>query len=377
MKKSKRNVFLLGLVSLFNDFGSEMIFPILPILLASMGETGLVIGLIGGLRDGIASVLKLLFGYLSDKKNKRKVFVISGYFTSSISKILLSLSTFWTHILIFTSLDRIGKGMRDSPRDVIISESMKKHRGEGFGIQRSLDTLGAVLGSFSVLLLIWYLNLSFKKIIFIAGLISLLSLLPLIFVKDIKTKNKLNFSIKNVYLSRKIKKFFIVSSIFALANFSYMFFILKSKASFSGKYEIIIPIILYIIFNIVYSSFAFPFGKIADKIGKTKVLSLGYFFFFLVNLGFLFLTSVYHYIFLFILYGLVFAVIQGNQFAYVSELADKKSKGTTIGLFHAIIGITAIISGLITGLLWDYSRNSIFIFSAILSLISFTMILKK
>ncbi|MFA5993305.1 MAG: MFS transporter [Candidatus Pacearchaeota archaeon] len=186
-RDGKKNVLLLGLSSLFNDIGSEIIMPILPLFLLSFGAGGLVIGIIGGLRDGLANLVKFIFGYLSDKTSKRKNFVVGGYFTSSISKLLLMASTAWSHVLIFTSLDRIGKGIRDAPRDVIVAESMAKHKSAGFGLHRSLDALGGVIGSILVIFLFWYFKFSFFTIILIAGIISIFSIIPLVMVKDLKT----------------------------------------------------------------------------------------------------------------------------------------------------------------------------------------------
>ena len=148
------NIILLGIVSFLNDASSEMIMPILPLFITSLGGTALIIGLVGGIRDSISSLLKVVFGYWSDKTGKRKIFVFSGYLTSALFKLLLSFSTIWHHVLIFSGLERVGKGIRTAPRDAIIADSMPKKRGKGFGIHRSLDTAGAILGSVIAFLLI-------------------------------------------------------------------------------------------------------------------------------------------------------------------------------------------------------------------------------
>ena len=165
------NILLLGIVSFFNDMSSEMIIPILPMFIAALGGTGIIIGLIGGLRDSISSILKVICGYWSDKIGKRKIFVSTGYLSSIFFKLMLGFSTLWQHILIFASMERIGKGIRTAPRDAIIADSMPEERGKGFGIHRSLDTLGAIMGSIIVFILFWFLGLEFTAIVLIAALI--------------------------------------------------------------------------------------------------------------------------------------------------------------------------------------------------------------
>jgi len=159
-----KNVFLLGITSFLNDFSSEMIMPILPMFLLSLGGGGFVVGVVGGLRDSLSSLLKVIFGHISDRTGRRKVYVTSGYITSSLFKLLLALSKAWQHVLLFTSLERVGKGMRTAARDAIIADSIPTERGRGFGIHRALDTSGAVAGSATVLLLLLYLNPPFRRI---------------------------------------------------------------------------------------------------------------------------------------------------------------------------------------------------------------------
>ncbi len=215
----RSNVLLLGLVNFLNDLSSEMIMPILPMFIKALGGGGLIVGLIGGLRDGISSVLKILSGYWSDKTGKRKIFVSSGYMTSSVFKLLLAFSKSWQHILIFSTLERVGKGLRSVPRDAIITESMPKERGKGFGIHRALDTSGAILGSIVVFLLYWLWAFDFRTIILIATILAFLSLIPLYFVKEKRKAPQhanLKISLKN--LPQSLKLFILVSGVFALES---------------------------------------------------------------------------------------------------------------------------------------------------------------
>lgn len=181
-----KDVLLLTTVSFINDLSSEMIMPILPLFITSLGGSSVVVGLIGGLKDSISSILKVISGYYSDKTGRRKVFVFAGYLTSSIFKLLLSFSTTWFGVLFFSAFERVGKGVRTAPRDAIISDLMAEKRGMGFGIQRAGDTFGAILGSVGVLILFWYLYYDFREIILISASLSFLALVPLYFLKEKK-----------------------------------------------------------------------------------------------------------------------------------------------------------------------------------------------
>jgi MFS family permease len=370
------NVLLLGLVSFFNDLSSEMIMPILPIFITSLGGTGLVVGLVGGVRDSISSILQVICGHWSDKTGKRKVFVTAGYFNSAVFKLFLAFSKIWQHILVFSGLERIGKGLRTAPRDAIIADSMPRERGKGFGIHRSLDTFGAILGSFLVLILFWFLCFDFKSIIIIAALIAFISLIPLYFVREKKRKPKkisLKIGIKKLPFSLQL--FILISGLFALANFSYMFFILKVQQSFTGETSIVLPILLYILFNVFYALFAVPFGILSDRIGRKRVLIFGYLLFSVTSLGFVFYSSILAFVGLFALYGIVYAVIDGNQRAYVSDLSDEKLRATALGTFHTIVGLMALPSSLIAGFLWQIDSSFTFIYGFLLSLASVALFL--
>ncbi len=173
------NVVILGIISFLNDLSSEMIMPILPILITTLGGGGLAVGIIGGLRESIASLLKVICGWWSDRTGRRKIFLSSGYGLSSGFKLLLAFSRTWQHVLVFAGLERVGKGMRTAPRDAIIAESMPEAHGKGFGIHRALDTSGALLGSAVVFLLYWFLNFDLAKIILIAAIVAFSSLIPI------------------------------------------------------------------------------------------------------------------------------------------------------------------------------------------------------
>ena len=371
MKRGDKNIWLLGWSSFFNDTGSEMIAPILPFFITALGGAGLAVGLLSGLREGLASIFKLFGGWYSDKSGKRLPIVIFGYLMSVIFRFLLLISASWHYLIAFVSFERFGK-LRDAPRDAIIADSTKK-RGRGFGIQQMLDTAGAIFGSLIVLLLFWKLDLSFKPIILIAAAVSIFSLVPLFFVKEPKVKpQKVNLFKGLNGLGKKLKYFTFVTFIFTLANFGlYMFLLLRAK-QITGS--IVIAIALGVLFNFIWALFAIPFGSLSDRLGRKKVLLYGYILFFFVSLGFIYLSEVPSLIILFVLYGLVYAITKSNQTAFASDLSGKM-KGTSLGFFQAMIGVSSIVGGIIAGLLWDISYQAMFTYISIIALLSIVLLI--
>jgi len=371
MKKGEKNIWYLGFSSFFNDIGSEMITPLLPFLITGMGGGGIAIGALSGIREGLSSLFKLLGGWYSDRVGKRKPFVFLGYFLSTIFRFLLALANSWQFVLGFTSLERIGKA-RDAPRDAIISQSTKQ-RGRGFGIQQMLDTSGAILGSIIVLFLLWRIGLGFKPIIIIAGIISFLSLVPLLLVHEPKFKKQKKSLFKGVSnLNKHLKYFIFVMAVFTLVNFGlYMFLLLRAR-DITGS--MIYAIALGLLFNFIWAAFSIPFGTLADKWGRKQVLMTGYILFFLVALGFSYLSDVTSLILLFVVYGLVWAIVQTAPRAYISDLSDSM-KGTAFGFYQFIIGIVSLVGGIIAGALWNISPAAMFTYMAVVSLISIILLL--
>ena len=362
-KKFQRNVLLLSLVSFLNDMSSEMILPILPMFIVSLGGSSLWVGLIGGLRESIGSILKVFSGYFSDKTGKRKPFVFSGYSISSVFKLLLTFSKNSFHILVFSSFERLGKGLRTAPRDAILAESLPKERGKAFGVHRAFDTLGAIFGSVLVLFLLWLFVLEFQTIIFLSALIGFCSLIPLWLVKEKRTKFKTRTRIKT--LPKPLKKFLLVSGIFSLGNFSYMFFLLKSQEFFPLVW---MPVVLYVVYNVFYSSLSIPFGKLSDRISRKYIIGLGYLLFSLTCFGFVFANSFSFFLLLFSLYGIVYAMIDGNQRALVSDLS--KFHGTGLGAFHTVTGLLALPASLIAGFLYQVNPTLTFVYGGFLGLLA-------
>lgn len=363
------NIILLGIASFLNDVGGELVRPILPMFLTALGATSIIIGLVGGLRDSTSSILMVFGGFWADRVGKRKPFIYIGYIVGAVLKIFLALSRSWPIAVVFAAAERAGKGIRTAPRDAIVAESMPRKHGEGFGIHRCFDVSGAVVGGMIAFLLIWYLGFGFRTLIMIAALITSLSLVPLAFVKEKKKRpEKITLKIGLKKLPAKARSFIMVASLFALANFSYMFFILRAQQFFKEGLAITIPILLYVLFNAFYASLSIPFGILSDKAGRENVIAFGYALFFITCLGFAFCNSIGLLIALFALYGLSFAAIEGNQRAFISDMAPSHLEATALGTFHTSVGIIALPASLIAGLLWSINPMYPFIFGCIVSL---------
>jgi MFS family permease len=376
-RRGFRNVILLSIVSFLNDLSSEMIMPILPMFLQSLGASGQLIGLVGGLRDSFSSILKVVCGYWSDKTGKRKIFVYWGYSVSTVFKLLLAFSKMWPSAVVFATLERVGKGLRTAARDAIIAESVTTRRGRGFGIHRGLETGGAILGSATAFVLLWFGSFQLPAIIFIAGVIGIASLPPLRFVREPEIqKQNVKLKIGLAILPKPLKLFILVAGIFALGNFSYMFFVMRAQHLFTGKLSTAAPILLYVLFNIFYSTLAIPLGSLSDKIGRQAVLIFGFGLFAVVSLGFAFCNSLWLYIILFALYGVVFAAIEGTERAFVSDLAVSNSKATALGMFHSVTGMAAFPASFMAGFLWEHvSPVATFVFGGVTALVAVVVFL--
>lgn len=379
LKGIGRNVILLGLVSLFTDLSSQMVFPLIPLYLTGvLGASAYVVGLVEGAAETTASLLKVFSGYWSDKIKRRKPFVLLGYGLSSIAKPLFAIVNTWPFVLAVRVSDRIGKGLRDAPRDAMVAESSDKDvMGKAYGYQRSMDGLGSILGAVLAFLLLPILG--YKNIFGLAALPGILAVLAILFVKEKINHNensgakkeplKINFKV----LSPNLKLFVIVTAIFSLGHFGYAFLLLKSKAlGFSDHTSIF----LYAFFYFIYTLVTIPAGIISDKIGRKPILLLGYALFAVTCTGMIFVNTFYPLLFMFAVYGMFFALIDGTQRAFMVDMAPPELKATALGTLQTAIGIVALPGGFLAGLLWDkYGANATFIYGAVLSIVALMLFL--
>ncbi|MFH1347455.1 MAG: MFS transporter [Candidatus Margulisiibacteriota bacterium] len=376
-KELKKNVYALGVTSFFTDVSSEMILALLPLFLTALGAGKTAIGFIEGVAEFTASILKTFSGWFSDKVRKRKLLVVIGYTLSTVTKPFIAVANNWGQVLVVRFLDRVGKGVRTSPRDALIADSVEANeRGKYFGFHRMMDTSGAVVGTLLASLFLFVFTrffkmdtmLQYRTIFWIAIIPGIMAVLTLIFfVKEPKfaeTKNKI-FSFKQA-LPKKFLLFLFVIGVFHLGQFSYAFFILR--AADLGVILPLIPII-YLVYNLVYAGAAMPFGQLADRIGRKNVLSLGLLVGGLMCFGFAFATSPLHAWILFAAAGLAAAIIDTIPRAMVPAMVPPEVKGTAYGVYHMIIGVLDLPASVVVGLLWDITGPVIaFSYGAVLAI---------
>ena len=372
MKYISRTVWILSLVSLFTDTASEMLYPILPIYLKSIGFSIVLIGLLEGVAEATAGLSKGYFGKLSDVSAKRVPFVQLGYAFSAVSKPMMALFVFPLWIFFARTIDRFGKGIRTGARDAILSEeATAETKGKVFGFHRSMDTLGAVLGPSLALLYLYFYPEDYKILFFIAFIPGLLAVLASFLLKEKKVivdKQKISvpfFSFLNYWkLSPpEYKKVVIGLLIFTLFNSSDVFLLLQAKQS--GLDDTMV-IGVYIFYNLIYALFAFPVGIIADSIGLKKIFIVGLGLFALVYFGMAVSTNLYFIFGLFFLYGIYASATEGISKAWISNIIDKKDTATAIGTYSGFQSICAMLASSLTGLIWfQFGATSAFLVTGI------------
>ena len=373
-----KNVFVISLVSFFNDIASEMIYPIVPIFLTTvLGAPVTIVGLIEGIAESTASILRVFSGWFSDKLKSRKPFMVVGYGLSAFSKAILAASFHWSMVLGGRFLDRFGKGIRTSARDALITESSEaQYRGSVFGFHRAVDTMGALVGPLIALALLSKFGHNLRFIFYLAVIPSVIGIILLaVFVKDIRKRQNRgeapSFRLWDIELSREFKIFLTVSAVFAIGNSSDAFLILRAHEL---GLSLSLTIVVYTLFNFFYAVFSHPAGIISDRIGQKKVLLWGLCLFALVYFLFGIITQQYLLWVLFPLYGVYMALTEGIGKAYISLLVRKDFTGTAYGIYQTLIGVITFLSSLIAGFLWKYIGPGVpFIFGGFTALAAFVI----
>ena len=358
MKYITRTVWILSLVSLFTDAASEMLYPIMPIYLKSIGFSIVLIGILEGVAEATAGFSKGYFGKLSDNAGKRIPFVQIGYAFSAISKPMMAIFIYPIWIFFARTIDRFGKGIRTGARDTLLSdEATSETKGQVFGFHRSMDTLGAVIGPSLALIYLYFYPQDYKTLFFIAFIPGLLAVLASFFLKE-KVRNVVKpksitpfFSFLNYWkvCPPEYRKLVIGLLAFTLFNSSDIFLLLKAKQS--GLNDTMV-IGVYIFYNLIYALFAFPIGIIADKVGLKNIFVIGLILFSLVYLGMSANTNLYLFFVLFFLYGIYASATEGISKAWISNITDKKDTATAIGTFSGLQSICAMIASSMAGIIW-------------------------
>ena len=372
------NVFFLGVVSFLTDISSEIIFTIVPLLLFNvLGATTLTIGAIGGVSESADAIFRIISGWFSDKAKKRKPLTLLGYGISTIAKPFMLLAASSGSVLAVRFGDRVGKGIRTSPRDALLAESMEAgERGKGFGMHRAMDTFGAVLGLAIAAIVIYLvqggeleLGLgTYHRLVLVGMVPAVLAVLVLLFlvheVKSSKVGSRQGVSFKALSdgFSRRFKIFLVIMAVFTLGNSSDFFVILRAQNLGSPVINVVLMLVL---FNVTYAAVSLPAGRLSDRLGRRRVMIIGWFVYAAVYIGFASASSLWQVWLLFGCYGIYYGVTEGVARAFVADLVPEGKRGTAYGLYHGVVGLTLLPASLIAGWLWDaFSPAAPFYFGA-------------
>ena len=367
----KKNVFFSGLTSFLTDTSTKMVYSVMPLFLLSIGASKTTISLIEGIAESTASLFKAFSGYWSDKIGKNKPFMIIGYGITALITPLYALVRIPVQVLFLRFFERIGKGLRTAPRDSLISGSIEKHEaGKNFGFHKAMDNSGAIVGPLAAFLLLYFFPVNYTNIFLFATIPAILGVFSIVlFIKE--TKAPKNGNANKIFLKHLPKKFYfflIIIFVFTLGNSADAMLLVKTSET--GINKSFIPFV-YMIFNTVSVILAIPVGKLSDKIGRKKLIILGFFVYALVYYFFGRFNSLHIFIFLFMLYGFYSALTDSSQKAMISDMVSKDLKGTGFGIYHAVLGITLLPASLIAGLLYDkVNSNAPFYFGSVMALIA-------
>ncbi|WKZ31918.1 MAG: MFS transporter [Thermodesulfobacteriota bacterium] len=351
-----RNVFYTGFVSMLMDISSEMVYPLLPLFLTTvLGATKTAVGIIEGIAETTASILKIFSGWLSDKLGKRKLLMGAGYGISAVSRPLIAIATAWSHVLGARFIDRVGKGTRTAPRDAIIADSTEKEKlGLAFGFHRSMDTVGAIIGPGIAFLILLFFVGNLRLVFLLSTIPALISVLVIIIFITEKKRTREEaarlprFSISD--FDGPFRRYLVVVGIFSLGYFADAFVILRAEDL--GVSSALIPII-YLAFNIVYALSSTPMGALADKIGLRRMVLAGFVYYSVIFVLIAFSTEALHIWILFPLYGIFKGMSEGTLRAYLATLAPPERKATAFGVYHTVVGLMLLPASVMAGYLWD------------------------
>jgi MFS family permease len=378
------NVFFMGVTSLLTDVSSELIFTLVPLFLSDvLGVTSTVIGLVGGLSDSADSLFRIASGWFSDKIGQRKLLAVIGYSFSTVVKPLMLLANSWGAVIGVRLGDRIGKGVRTSSRDALIADSVEaKDRGRSFGLHRAMDTSGAVIGLIIAAIIVYLIpgdkfhleRNAFHWMIIIGIIPAVLAVVVLLTL--VHERKKAVATVKAgttkpamiTPFSNQFKLYLIIMALFTLGNSSDFFLILDAQ---HVKTPLLQVVLMLVLFNITYALISMPMGVLSDKIGRKRVITVGWLIYGLVYLGFALSSSIWQIWVLFAIYGIYYGICEGAAKAFVADMVPAERRGTAYGLYNGVVGLMALPASLIAGVLWgNIAPAAAFYFGAGLALLA-------
>jgi MFS family permease len=375
------NVFFLGVVSLLTDASTEMIFTLVPLFLRNVLMAPFtIVGLIGGVSESTDAIFRILSGWFSDRVRKRKLLAVLGYSISTLAKPFMYLASTWASVLAIKLGDRLGKGIRTSPRDALVADSVAaEERGRGFGLHRAMDTTGAVLGLAIAAIIIYLLQggglklspETYKWLVLVGAVPAVLSVLVLLFFVHERKPSPGARQLPQIRLagfSTRFKLFLAIMAVFTLGNSSDFFVILRAQNLGSS---VIYVVLMLVLFNITYAVTSLPAGVLSDRLGRRRIIAVGWLIYALVYLGFALASELWQVWLLFACYGVYYGMVEGVARAFVADLVPEEKRGTAYGLYHGVVGITLLPASLIAGWLWQaYSPAAPFYFGAALAFLA-------
>jgi MFS family permease len=386
LKGVSTNVIILGIVSLLTDMSTEMIIPILPMFLLSLGATGLLIGVIEGAAETTASLLKVVSGWYSDKVCRRKPFILGGYGSSALAKPLLVLAASPWHVLGIRVTERVGKGVRSAPRDALIADSTEPgSMGIAYGFHKAMDSFGALLGVLVLVAVVFAIGASldvglaeedYRVVFAIAAVPALMAVLVIaLFVRDVRARAsppRRSFVSGMRDLGRPFRLLMVVVMIFYIAEINVAFFILKGL---DEGFSDLVVILLYALFNLTFFLMPVTFGRMSDRMGRKPVITMSFALYVVTCIIMAAAGDLWMLVLGFAMLGVYKAASEGVFKAYVVDMVPGELRGSALGAFHTGIGLVMLPGGIIAGLLWDWlGPTAMFIYGVGGALVSMALL---